>query len=982
MADILEEWINDANAYELLNIYRIEQQVLYQFVNKSDDFYISLLNRMFFTMRNRELTLEDKKERLLRIVTGLLVYSEKTTAGNFDGVNRNNNLLYIAAIYYLCEYNALSQLFIWRAKGYEFENESAQLLYSIMAGSEKYANKENELCLLLKKYMLTGDEGALNVIDDRLREKIEHNIYLGLDDFFDTQVVVWVMKRFRESNLWKILIPHGGKEIWGEYIAYSVKNHIYTLLPSQEDAISKGLLDYTRSFSLKMPTSAGKTFLTELLVFQELKNNPDAKILYLAPLRSLSRELKERYGRLSYKFSFDFRAAYGGCTTSAEEETIENAKLLIATPETFTTLEGSIDDLTEGYTLVVCDEGQLLEDRSRGVNYELLLTRLKRNKHIRFLFISAIIPNISDINQWLGGTIGEVGNSTYRPCKIRFALATETDGHIIVQYANDAIDDWSVKVNDFLNDRQAKLVGTTQRSLSCALSLKAMEAGPVMLYCSMKDGPRGCIKHAEELLNMLSESVFKRPFSFVQDMNWLSKVAEYCTYQFGDDHRLTQCVKKGFAYHHGQMPQDMRELIETAIAKKSLQLVVCTKTLSEGINMPIKTAVLANITNPTDGTFKNTLELRDLKNIVGRVGRAGKESYGLILLPIKSKNTEPIERVIQVIKNEVNVERTNGALYYIVQQIRNSGLVTDEEINTFLESEGVAEQIDTLINLNKDDTELIDINLDNIIEDSLAYYLGDKETKKEVKKIFLEDEQRNAKCLIRLLNDIDRTFIVEGPLASIKETVEFFQSGKTTDLILADIRLTDGLSFEALKHAQATVPIIFTTAYDEYAVQAFKFNSFDYLLKPLDPDELEAAIDKAVKAGKNYTDENLQQLFDALQKSKFRYRERFLLPYRDGYKTVRVSDINHIETENKIVHLRLNNGTSEVVNVSMDELEHQLNPDYFFRANRQYIINVEHVLFLGNYFGGKLIVRLKGYPKTEIQVSKEKAQRLKEWIDR
>lgn len=114
--------------------------------------------------------------------------------------------------------------------------------------------------------------------------------------------------------------------------------------------------------------------------------------------------------------------------------------------------------------------------------------------------------------------------------------------------------------------------------------------------------------------------------------------------------------------------------------------------------------------------------------------------------------------------------------------------------------------------------------------------------------LILEDEPRNAKRLIRLLNDIDRTFIVEGPLASIKETVEFFQSGKTTNLILADIRLTDGLSFEALKYAPATIPIIFTTAYDEYAVQAFKFNSFDYLLKPLDSDELEAAIDKAAKA--------------------------------------------------------------------------------------------------------------------------------------
>lgn len=155
-----------------------------------------------------------------------------------------------------------------------------------------------------------------------------------------------------------------------------------------------------------------------------------------------------------------------------------------------------------------------------------------------------------------------------------------------------------------------------------------------------------------------------------------------------------------------------------------------------------------------------------------------------------------------------------------------------------------------------------------------------------MKILVLEDEQRNAMRLIRLLNGIDATFTIEGPLASIKETVEFFQSGKAADLILADIRLTDGLSFEALKYAPATVPIIFTTAYDEYAVQAFKFNSFDYLLKPGDADELEAAIDKAIKTGRNYADENLRQLFDALQKNRFRYRERFLLPYRDGYKIV------------------------------------------------------------------------------------------------
>lgn len=106
------------------------------------------------------------------------------------------------------------------------------------------------------------------------------------------------------------------------------------------------------------------------------------------------------------------------------------------------------------------------------------------------------------------------------------------------------------------------------------------------------------------------------------------------------------------------------------------------------------------------------------------------------------------------------------------------------------------------------------------------------------------------------------------------------------------------------------------------------------------------------------------------------------LPYRDGYKTVSVREINHIFTENKIVRLHLDDGTSESVSVSMDELERQLDPTRFFRANRQYIVCMESIRYLGNYFGGKLVLRLHHYPDAEIIVSKEKAQRLKEWIDR
>lgn len=247
-----------------------------------------------------------------------------------------------------------------------------------------------------------------------------------------------------------------------------------------------------------------------------------------------------------------------------------------------------------------------------------------------------------------------------------------------------------------------------------------------------------------------------------------------------------------------------------------------------------------------------------------------------------------------------------------------------------------------------------------------------------MKILILEDESRNARRLARILRDIDPTHEVVGPLSSVFLTKEYFRSNRDADVILADIQLSDGLSFEALKSAPSAAAIIFTTAYDQYAIQAFKYNSFDYLLKPIDEDELAAALDKVVQRRHQSDSDTLQQIFQAMQTNQCRYRERFLIPHRDGYRTVSVADINHIETENKLVYLRLNDGTSVVVNLSMDELEQQLDPSRFFRANRQYIINAERVKFIGNYFGGKLIIHPTGYPSTQIIVSKEKSQRLKD----
>lgn len=248
--------------------------------------------------------------------------------------------------------------------------------------------------------------------------------------------------------------------------------------------------------------------------------------------------------------------------------------------------------------------------------------------------------------------------------------------------------------------------------------------------------------------------------------------------------------------------------------------------------------------------------------------------------------------------------------------------------------------------------------------------------------LIIEDEKRNYNRLKRLLEEIDYTMHIEGPLSSVKETVRYLQQMPAPDLILADIRLSDGLSFEALGAVPLHSPVIFTTAYDEYAIRAFKYNGIDYLLKPIDGEELATAIRKAGEWHRTATDENLLLLLEQMQRSQFRYRERFLLPYRDGYKSVLVRNVNHIYSENRVTQLKLTDGTSEVVPLSMDTLEMQLDPDRFFRANRQYIICADCVQYVANYFNGKLIVHLKAYPDAKIVVSREKAAAFKAWMDR
>lgn len=252
-----------------------------------------------------------------------------------------------------------------------------------------------------------------------------------------------------------------------------------------------------------------------------------------------------------------------------------------------------------------------------------------------------------------------------------------------------------------------------------------------------------------------------------------------------------------------------------------------------------------------------------------------------------------------------------------------------------------------------------------------------------MKILILEDEKHNASRLKRILLESNPDVEILGILETVKISVEWLRDNPAPDVILMDIRLADGLSFDIFSQTTVTCPVIFTTAYDEYAVRAFKVNSLDYLLKPIDKDELQQALVRVNPVKNNYLKmTDIQIILEQFQQSTTSYRRRFLIPVHDGYMSVGTNEISFIYSEFKLTHLFLDSGKSICIQQTLDELEEELDPELFFRGNRQIILSVDSIDKIYNSFNGKLKIILKKDNQKEVFISREKAPLFKAWLDK
>ncbi|KXX71033.1 LytTR family DNA-binding domain-containing protein [Flammeovirga sp. SJP92] len=251
-----------------------------------------------------------------------------------------------------------------------------------------------------------------------------------------------------------------------------------------------------------------------------------------------------------------------------------------------------------------------------------------------------------------------------------------------------------------------------------------------------------------------------------------------------------------------------------------------------------------------------------------------------------------------------------------------------------------------------------------------------------MKVLIIEDEVPAQRYLKKVIQELRPDWEFIFPLQSVEESVEFFEGKETKpDLIFMDIQLTDGLSFEILEKVDVNIPIIFVTAYDEYALRAFQVNSIDYLLKPVE----EKWVLKAVEKFENQSTavvskQEVDNIKSHVSEQSKAYRKRIWGNTPVSMEALNVKDIACFHSQKKTTYAQTDQKVTITVDFTLDKLEYELDPSMFFRVNRQYIVNINAVKSIEPFYNGKWVLRLKTMEEQEIVIPKEKAPKFKKWV--
>lgn len=759
MAD-LKNWILQSESWQKFKQFRLSEDSMskYDFYDRYDDFYISLIGKTYDILNGAEY----KDKDITDIAKGLEIYGLKETKSSFITVSGFYSLLYASALYYIANKTSIAFILANFLSETEDLNEIDELLVCFLSRNVKQKTN-NKLLIYLTDFIYTGDLIKLCCLLSYLEELLEKS---GPMNFLSTKISLVLIKKFYSDNIWcDLAYPEISTELWHKYIISLIDKKIWNFFPSQKEALSKGLLTNQQTMSLQMPTSAGKTAICEMLIVSEFVKNLHVKILFLVPFRSLASELKNGMCKRIKKFGIKCKVAYGGNEpTRQDTDDIKNINLLVATPEKLIAYESLIPDIYDQYNIVICDEGHLIGDESRGLSYELLLSKLKKIDDIRFIFLSAILPNIQDIHSWLSNSdnMDNIINSAYRPTNISYGFlerATDNSFRIKIQSENNIY-----YLNKFITKKDISYVNpTTNRKnnykldsftkKSAIIGAKSLIAGTVAIFCAKRSDVVSVVNKSLEIIELLN---LEKPI-FYANTEELKNIDTYLQIVVGSSYLLTIAAQQGILFHHGHLPQFLRELVEDCLRKGWVKYFVCTNTIAEGVNFPIKTLIV-NSCRRHNGRQLVSIKVRDLKNLFGRTGRAGQETEGIVIA-VNEQEFGLIQKVIN--------DQTEEAFSYLLLLIKGLEHFLSENVvnftNEWLESQAVISEL-----INKIDIAIISMLPDTIIEENIETAVNEFAQQSLTYKMINENEKNIFNSLFFYRAQRIKGVISNGKLMELK----------------------------------------------------------------------------------------------------------------------------------------------------------------------------------------------------------------------
>ncbi|HMS71530.1 MAG TPA: DEAD/DEAH box helicase, partial [Baekduia sp.] len=511
------------------------------------------------------------------------------------------------------------------------------------------------------EYFLSGQEARLAGAEWHLDLAVRGLLAAGNpEETALTAGIRALLPTMRERSTWRMLAPSlPDSPLSTRYVKALSRGlsrsvlygrSISELWPSQTGALRNGLLDADSSKVVKMPTSAGKTRVAEIAIVDQLIRDPNSRCLYIAPFRALASEVEAALDVVLADVGFSASAATGPEDTGFEERMLDGQHVLVCTPEKADLMMRVYGDTLDAVKLVVLDEGQVIGDASRGVSYDLLVTRLKRQlPDARFLLLSAVIPEetLEDFAAWLTAREDAVITSTWRPAvqrlarmdwgsrgaTLRFSAGPDPDADL-EQFLPGVV---APRTFQWINEHTQRINTTrfpdpaNKGQLAAALALEFVETGPVLVFCAQTnwaDSTAAAMLHRIELGEGAGERVPRLRHEG-------SQAADVAREWLGPDHLATRLLAAGIGIHHGRLPDAVRAAVEDDVRTGHLRVLVATSTLAQGVNLPVRTVIMHSVWRH-DGERPERLSAREYWNIAGRAGRAGHETDGLIVHVTKS----------------------------------------------------------------------------------------------------------------------------------------------------------------------------------------------------------------------------------------------------------------------------------------------------------------------------------------------------------